>query len=117
MTQEILPPGLHPSGEQLPVDVNAPTGPTTLDTFAGPVRVEWDRSSPLTPLGQFVYFIEFLKVSGRLDAVIGDCPLAYTSNNAPEVRDVIGTWILSILAGHSATLTSRHCVATTCCLS
>jgi hypothetical protein len=29
--------------------------------------------------------------------VIGDCSLAYTSPNAPEVRDVIGTWILSIL--------------------
>src|SRR5215470_13644045 len=111
MTQEILPPGLHPSGEQLPVDVNAPTGPTTLDTFAGPVRVEWDRSSPLTPLGQFVYFIEFLKVSGRLDAVIGDCPLTYTSPNAPEVRDVIGTWILSILAGHKryAHVTTLRC--------
>jgi Transposase DDE domain group 1 len=111
MTQEILPPGLHPSGEQLPVDVNAPTGPTTLDTFAGPVRVEWDRSSPLTPLGQFVYFIEFLKVSGRLDALIGDCPLSYTSNNAPKVRDVIGTWILSILAGHRryAHVTTLRC--------
>ena len=111
MTQEILPPGLHPTGEQLPVDVNAPTGPTTLDTFAGPVRVEWDRSSPLTPLGQFVYFIDFLKVSGRLDALIGDCPLSYTSNNAPKVRDVIGTWILSILAGHKryAHVTTLRC--------
>ena len=111
MTQEILPPGLHPSGEQLPVEANAPTGPTTLDTFAGPVRVEWDRSSPLTPLGQFVYFIEFLKVSGRLDALIGDCPLSYTSNNAPKVRDVIGTWILSILAGHKryAHVTTLRC--------
>jgi Transposase DDE domain group 1 len=111
MTQEILPQRLHPSGEQLPVEANAPTGPTTLDTFAGPVRVEWDRSSPLTPLGQFVYFIEFLKVSGRLDAVIGDCPLSYTSPNAPEVRDVIGTWILSILAGHKryAHVTTLRC--------
>src|SRR5262249_49081580 len=50
-------------------------------------------------------------VSGRLDAVIGDCPLAYTSNNAPEVRDVIGTWILSILAGHKryAHITTLRC--------
>jgi hypothetical protein len=36
--------------------------------------VEWDRSSPLTPLGQLVYFIEFLKISGRLDALIADLP-------------------------------------------
>ena len=91
---------LHPTGEQLPVEAPAPCGPQTLDTFAGPVRVEWDTSSPLTPLGQLVYFAEFLKVSGRLDAVVGDCPLSFTSPNAPEVRDVVGTWALSALAGH-----------------
>lgn len=91
---------LHPPGEQLPVEPNPPGGPQTLDTFGGPVRVEWDASSPLTPLGQFVYFAEFLKVSGRFDAAIGDCPLSYTSPNAPKVRDVVGTWALAALAGH-----------------
>jgi hypothetical protein len=113
MTHSSLPQRIHPVGEQLPVEANAPTGPVTLDTFAGPVRVEWDRSSPLTPLGQFVYFVEFLKVSGRLDALIDDCPLSYTSPNAPEVRDVIGTWILSILAGHRryAHITALRCDA------
>ena len=91
---------LHPSGEQPPVEAPAHSGPQTLDTFAGPVKVEWDVSSPLTPLGQLVYFAEFLKVSGRLDALVGDCPLGFTSPNAPEVRDVVGTWVLSALAGH-----------------
>ena len=100
MTQEHLPPSVHPSGEQLPVEMGSHSGPVTLDTFAGSVRVEWDVTSPLTPLGQIVYFVEFLKVSGRLDALIGDCPLIYTSPNAPAVRNVIGTWVLSILAGH-----------------
>ena len=45
-----------------------------------------DASSPLTPFGQLVYFAEFLKVSGRFDALIDTCPLTYTSPNAPEVR-------------------------------
>jgi len=54
----------------------------------------------MTPFGQAVYFIEFLKVSGVFDALIADCPLHYTSPNAPEVRDVIGAWVLSVLAGH-----------------
>src|SRR6516165_3542384 len=56
-------------------------------------------------------FVEFLKVSGRLDAAIGDCPLAYTSPNAPEVRDVVGTWVLSILAGQKryAHVTALRC--------
>jgi len=102
---------VHPAGEQFPVEAKTATGPTTLDTFGGPVRVEWDRSSPLTPLGQLVHFVEFLKVSGRLDALLADCPLGYTSPNAPEVRDVIGTWILSILAGHKryAHITALRC--------
>jgi hypothetical protein len=64
------------------------------------VRVEWDSGSPLTPFGQIVYFVAFLRVSGRLDALIGDCPLLYASPNAPAIREVIGTWVLSILAGH-----------------
>ena len=50
--------------------------------------------------GQLVYFAEFLKLSGRFDATVTDCPLSYTSPNAPAVRDVVGTWMLSALAGH-----------------
>lgn len=99
MTHDPLPTCVHPPGEQLPVARDARGDPVTLDTFAGPVRVEWE-ANPFTPLGQIVYFIEFLKASGRFDAALGDCPLSYTSPNAPAVRDVIGTWVLSVLAGH-----------------
>jgi hypothetical protein len=90
----------HQSGDQLPAGPVAPAGPTTLATFAGPVRVEWDDQSSLTPLGQVAFFIEFLNVSGRFEAWIGSCPLRYTSGNAPLVRDVLGTLMLSILSGH-----------------
>ena len=31
---------------------------------------------------------------------MADCPLAYTSPNAPEKRDVLGTTMFSVLAGH-----------------
>jgi len=55
--------------------------------------------SPLTPLGQLVYFTEFLQVSGRFDTAVGDCPLSCTSPNAPAVRDLVGTWALAVLAG------------------
>jgi hypothetical protein len=90
----------HRSGDQLPAGPVAPAGLTTLATFAGPVRVEWDDQSSLTPLGQVAFFIEFLNVSGRFEAWIGSCPLRYTSGNAPLVRDVLGTAMLSMLAGH-----------------
>ena len=33
-------------------------------------------------------------------AWVNTCPLIYTSPNAPSKRDVLGTWLLAILAGH-----------------
>ena len=72
-----------------------------VETFAGRIHVEWAPDAAVTPLGQLPFFIEFLKVSGLYDAFVNDCPLSYASNNAPEVRDVLGTLLLSILAGHN----------------
>ncbi len=46
------------------------------------------------------FFIDFLKVSGVFDAWVKDCPLHYVSNNAPDKRAVLATFLLSILAGH-----------------
>lgn len=71
-----------------------------LDTFGGRIHVEWDPHAAVTPLGQLPFFIEFLKVSGLLDAWVADCPLTYQSNNAPDKRAVLVTFLLSILAGH-----------------
>jgi len=72
-----------------------------VDTFGGKVHVEWDPQAAVTPLGQLPFFIEFLKVSGLFEHFIEGCPLEYTSPNAPLVRDVLGTLMLSILAGHN----------------
>lgn len=71
-----------------------------LDTFGGRIHVEWDPSAAVTPLGQLPFFIEFLKVSGLFDTWVADCPLSYQSNNAPDKREVLATFLLSILAGH-----------------
>ena len=71
-----------------------------LDTYAGKVHVEWDPQAAVTPLGQLPFFISFLKVSGLYDDFVASCPLSYTSPNAPAKRDVLGTLLMSILAGH-----------------
>jgi len=91
---------VHPTGEQPLIELAAAAGPAILGTFAGPIRVEWDEASALTLLGQMPFFIGYLKVSGLSDAWVSDCPLEYTSPNAPEARDVLGTSMLSILSGH-----------------
>jgi hypothetical protein len=90
----------HRAGEQLRVGKTARPKGVTLDSWAGQVHVEWDPTAPLTPLGQAAFFIEFLKASGVFDALVADCPLDYTSPNAPSKRDILGTAVLSMLSGH-----------------
>src|SRR5258708_24250380 len=88
-----------PMGELPAVVERVSTGRVVADTFAGRVHVEWDNSAPVTPLGQLPFFIEYLK-SGLFDGVVADCPLHYTNPNAPRKRDLLGTVLLSGLAGH-----------------
>jgi len=83
------------------------------DTFAGRIHVEWDNSAQVTPLGQLPFFVEFVKQGGLFDGMVADCPLHYTSPNAPKKRDVLGTIFLSVLAGHwrYAHMTTVRCDA------
>ena len=71
-----------------------------VDTFAGRIHIEWDHNAAVTPMGQLPFFIEFMKASGLYESFLADCPLCYTSPNAPNIKDILGTIILSILAGH-----------------
>lgn len=92
--------GDHPAGEGVGGEGLAAAEAVQLDTFGGLVHVEWDPDAAATPLGHLAFFTEYLKVSGRFDALVSDCPLHYRSPNAPSKRDVLGTVLLSVLAGH-----------------
>src|SRR6201984_1740847 len=102
-------PGL-PMGEQ-PVVESRSAEAVVADTFAGRIHVEWDAAATVTPLGQLLFFIEFLKQGGLFDGWVADCPLHYTSPNAPKKRDLLGTVLLSVLAGHRryAHITTLRC--------
>jgi hypothetical protein len=69
-------------------------------TPQGKVQVRWDTESSSTPMGQLVYFFEFLNLTGLWSKWRDSCPLHYVSPNAPSKAEVLGTWMLSILAGH-----------------
>ena len=71
-----------------------------VDTGGGRMQVRWDETAQATPHGQLVFFAEFLRASGVFDQWVEACPLVYRSGNAPAKRDVLGTLMLSILAGH-----------------
>src|SRR5438094_6773553 len=90
----------HPEGELQMEGTQAAEIPLSLDTFAGKVQFRWVPEAEVSSLGQMPFFIEFLKTSGLFEEWVKDCPLKYTSPNAPAKRDVLGTILLSVLAGH-----------------
>jgi hypothetical protein len=82
-----------------------------VQTVAGRVQVRWESESAATPMGQLAYFIEFLTLTGLWSRWVESCPLTYASPNAPGKADVLGTWLLSVLAGHKryAHVTAMRC--------
>lgn len=71
-----------------------------VDTLGGRMPVRWDEGAAATPHGQLVYFAEFLATTGVFERWVSSCPLEYRSGNAPDKRDVVGTLMLGLLAGH-----------------
>jgi len=51
-------------------------------------------------MGSLIFFFQFLEAGGRWEELIKFIPLTYSSNNASEPKDVIGTILLSVLNGH-----------------
>ena len=101
----------HPIGEYKKPKISSELGLIPVDTFGGRVHVKWDSQASLTPLGQVAFFIEFLKTSGLFDEWVRNCPMIFTSPNAPNKRDILGTILLSVLAGHKrySHITSIRC--------
>ncbi|MFY9513745.1 MAG: transposase [Rubrivivax sp.] len=71
-----------------------------MDTLGGRMHVRWDQAAAATPHGQLVFFAEFLATTGVFERWVSSCPLEYRSGNAPGRRDVLGTLMLGLLAGH-----------------
>ena len=69
-------------------------------TPGGVFSVRWDERGSATALGQLAFFAEYLQATGLFERWLHSCPLSYTSPNAPQLVDVLGTWMLSILDGH-----------------
>ena len=71
-----------------------------LETASGVLKVRWDRKAQSTVFGQMAFFIEFLTATALFERWVEDCPLQYKSPNGSSRRDILGTWLLSILSGH-----------------
>src|ERR1700688_2530538 len=91
---------VHPAGEGESAGEERLATTTSVDTFGGKIQVKWVPEGAVSALGLMPFFTEFLKTSGLFDGWVEDCPLEYTSPNAPSKRDVLGTVLLSVLSGH-----------------
>ena len=77
----------------------AGAGLLAVDTHGRRFHVEWDPGSPVTPLGQLVFFSQFLATAGLFSEWVAECPLRFSSPNAPTLTNLLGTIALSVLAG------------------
>jgi hypothetical protein len=66
-----------------------------------PLRFQWDENAPVTLHGYLPFFSDYLRAGGIFQHLVENCPIRFKSNNAPEVADVLGTLIISLLSGHT----------------
>ncbi|MFM8763561.1 MAG: transposase [Spartobacteria bacterium] len=106
MDSKSLPETAHPAGEAKNEDFphdkpNPGASALPVDTGGGRYHVQWDDSAPVTPLGQLVFFAQFLHAGGRWEDFCKEAPFGFTSPNAPTHEDVLGSLAVSILCGHT----------------
>jgi hypothetical protein len=71
-----------------------------VETPSGRIKVRWDGKSAATPFGQMAFFLEFLTLTGLYSRFESERPLSYTGPHCSTVKDILGTWFLSLLSGH-----------------
>jgi hypothetical protein len=76
----------HPVGEGNPV--------MAIDTPGGRFQVRFDETTPVSALGPRVFFAQFIEAGGRFETLCRQAPLRYSSNHAPEPREVLATLVL-----------------------
>ena len=64
------------------------------------MEVRWEEDPGVSMQGGLAYFVEFLKVSGIWEKFVKECPLEYSSPNAPDKSEILGTILFRVLSGH-----------------
>ena len=78
---------------------NQPAFESNVTTIGGVKTVKWDNSKSFTPVGQLLFFSQFLAAGNQFKNFVENCPIFFKSNNAPEKKDVLGSLVLSIIMG------------------
>ena len=78
----------------------------TISTLGGDYALKWDDETQMSVNAHAALLSQFAKAGGFFDRLIETCPMRLTSNNAPEVRDLIATVMVSMVNGATR---FRHC--------
>ena len=90
---------ITPSLKLPQISNNQPVFESNVTTVGGVKIVKWDNSKAFTPVGQLLFFSQFLAAGNQFNNFVESCPLFFKSNNAPEKKDVLGSLLLSIIMG------------------
>ena len=81
-------------------------GAQKIETLGGDYALKWDDETQMSVNAHAALLSQFAKAGGFFDRLVETCPMRLTSNNAPEVRDLIATVMVSMVNGATR---FRHC--------
>ena len=71
----------------------------TISTLGGDYALRWDDESPMGVNAHAALPSRFAKAGGFFERLVETCPMKLASNNAPGVRDLIATVMVSMVNG------------------
>jgi len=63
----------------------------SIKTDSGTLHWDFSEHTPITLHGHLPFFAQFMQSGNLFSDWVKNCPLVYSSNNAPKVKDVLGT--------------------------
>ena len=72
-------------------------GAQKIETLGGDYALKWDDETQMSVNAHAALLSQFAKTGGFFGRLVGTCPMRLTSNNAPEVRDLVATVMVSMV--------------------
>ncbi len=74
-------------------------GAQKIETLGGDYALKWDDETQVSVNAHAALLSQFAKAGGFFDRLVETCPMRLKSNNAPEVRDLVATVMVSMVNG------------------
>ena len=71
----------------------------TIETLGGDYALKWDDETQMGVNAHAALLSQFAKTGGFFDRLVETCPMRLTSSNAPGIRDLIATVMVSMVNG------------------